>query len=66
MSSLPQLHGCIPAIKVNSQLSYVKGWEGYVTDNAKISQLRKSQNTSQYATKKHLMHTHLLKIMLNI
>ena len=54
MSSLPQLHGCIPAIKVNSQLSYVKGWEGYVTDNAKISQLRKSQNTSQNMLQKNI------------
>ena len=39
MSSLPQLHGWtfIPAIKANSQLIYVKGWEGCVTDNAKTT-----------------------------
>lgn len=38
-SSLPQLHGWvfIPAIKANSQPIYVKGWEGCVTDNAKIT-----------------------------
>ena len=44
MSSLPEPCGWvfIPTIKASSQLTYVKGSEGCVTDNAKITVSYKS------------------------